>query len=622
MLLDEFLEDFAEQIEDAEEKSVKADLGKCIKRLRTSHAIEMNDHLKGVALQKCDVRLLDWYASEKYLEGKADPNLLGADLVERIASLKLPGGSLWVEQGDTVPDRDHEESALLFENAEGGVRISKFSYESGHYNAPRSSVLFRTDGTIKAAMTASGVDDVKVLFDFEGPQGVIDETRYYLHEAVKALHEDKALLGLAWLASEGDPEVLGRTALPLKSAPPPAVPHQVLGRLHPQRIFEEFPGLIDAKVGDVGKLGSAGRRDMIHSLMAMMGSGMNSLLQNYAVWCADLDVEQRPEAPAVFLRGMQELVSTISGFERAGSHVFHLNGKLSEVLGQTELGGIACNDIRMPYERLYISYEERIPFPVNGEEMIFEGAYVAKMGSHELDITLVVTPDNPSDHPILNFRTPINIRLDIGANLSLEDALLSAISGDGYKTDRGSPIVISDKVREEALKMGFQVAPASRPSTAEIASFHENAFGAAADALRVVGNSLLMMGSRPEQVLQEEIWPGASKETLYQLQAPSPKGKERGRRMAELEGVMGYRLLSLDPKVEARIREEDPDRRGSPSVAYWRRGFWRQQAHGPGRSLRKLTWVEPTLCNEKAGLIAQGSLYEVGKAQDDGPDGP
>ena len=28
-------------------------------------------------------------------------------------------------------------------------------------------------------------------------------------------------------------------------------------------------------------------------------------------------------------------------------------------------------------------------------------------------------------------------------------------------------------------------------------------------------------------------------------------------------------------------------------VTHWRRGHWRNQAHGPGRSLRKLIWVMP-----------------------------
>ena len=619
MYRNDYLDVLPHQITEAKLESVRAALGKTIKTIRGAHVLQVSKDLKQAVAERGLPALRGWDLSEKLLTSGRNAHLLDEDLVRTIAGMKLPGGSLWIETEKDTDDTDLPADILLFENTGDGIKASAFFYEMELYFSPLSTVLFRPDGTIKAEITAVGVEDAREIFSESGPNEAIGHCNYVLHDPLKVMLKQKELLSLAWLASEGDPGILQKIHPPSEKAALPALPHPVLGRLHPQRIFEELPGLVDAKINSKATID---RRDLIKSLMGMIGGSMNTLITNYAVWAADLPVEQRPENPVVFTRGIQELLATISGFERGGSHVFHLNGNLSEVLGQTELGGINCNDIRLPHDRLYLSYEERIPFPVNGEKLIFEGAYVAKTGSHEIELTMVVTPEEPKGHPIVDFRTPISLRLDLAASLSLEDAMIEAIGSGGYNTDPGAPVVVSDEVREAALGMGITVSPVSKPSSATIAGFYEDAFPAVVGALRIVGNSLLMLGSRPEQILQEEIWPGASKETLYQLQAPSPKGKERGRRMAELEGVMGYRILSLDPKVEQRIREEVQERRGSPSVAYWRRGFWRQQAHGPGRSLRKLTWVEPTLCNEKAGLIAQGSLYELGKQTEEGPEGP
>ena len=47
-------------------------------------------------------------------------------------------------------------------------------------------------------------------------------------------------------------------------------------------------------------------------------------------------------------------------------------------------------------------------------------------------------------------------------------------------------------------------------------------------------------------------------------------------------------------------------------VTHWRRGHWRNQAHGPGRSLRKLIWLMPMLVgNNQSDEPESGHLYRV-----------
>jgi hypothetical protein len=41
------------------------------------------------------------------------------------------------------------------------------------------------------------------------------------------------------------------------------------------------------------------------------------------------------------------------------------------------------------------------------------------------------------------------------------------------------------------------------------------------------------------------------------------------------------------------------------------RGHWRNQAHGPGHSLRRLTWIEPHVRGVDIGTVLSGNDYEV-----------
>ena len=53
---------------------------------------------------------------------------------------------------------------------------------------------------------------------------------------------------------------------------------------------------------------------------------------------------------------------------------------------------------------------------------------------------------------------------------------------------------------------------------------------------------------------------------------------------------------------------ESPESAGSHKKTHWRRGHWRQQVFGPGRTLRELRWIRPTLIN--AGLF-KGDLKDT-----------
>jgi hypothetical protein len=97
-------------------------------------------------------------------------------------------------------------------------------------------------------------------------------------------------------------------------------------------------------------------------------------------------------------------------------------------------------------------------------------------------------------------------------------------------------------------------------------------------ALELVATILVLMAEKPE------IISGGS-EVLKQ----KPEEKVNGKIPHAPNWIgLGYRIKS----------EYQGGTHSSPSL-HWRRGHWRQQAHGSGRSLRKNIWIEPSVIGLK-----------------------
>lgn len=82
------------------------------------------------------------------------------------------------------------------------------------------------------------------------------------------------------------------------------------------------------------------------------------------------------------------------------------------------------------------------------------------------------------------------------------------------------------------------------------------------------------------------------------------KKRNAQRKRLEIERVHRPYLvgakISIDPNLSKIAKAHGQGNSQSPSVASYVRGHWRQQAHGPGRTLRKPLWIEPHWRNLKA----------------------
>ncbi len=72
------------------------------------------------------------------------------------------------------------------------------------------------------------------------------------------------------------------------------------------------------------------------------------------------------------------------------------------------------------------------------------------------------------------------------------------------------------------------------------------------------------------------------------------KGSQRDKATKKLQAAYDYILLGPEETNEDQIARGMRDRK---MPVHWRKGFFRNQAHGPGLSLRKHIWVAPVLVN-------------------------
>lgn len=129
-------------------------------------------------------------------------------------------------------------------------------------------------------------------------------------------------------------------------------------------------------------------------------------------------------------------------------------------------------------------------------------------------------------------------------------------------------------------------------------------------ALTLVVNALCYVSAYPDDIDSE--WPEGTPKALLD-KVENGQGKAIAKAKSKLTS-MGYvpvhicgQHLVRKTHSMSKMDEHDSDR-----AIHWRRGHWRRQAYGPGRTLRKLIWLMPALIGAKEDETPDtGHLYLV-----------
>lgn len=388
-------------------------------------------------------------------------------------------------------------------------------------------------------------------------------------------------------------------------APPRARRTPELYRYHPER-FEHYSGIRSGPIRVSQEIQGATLQDF--QFMT------NSVMQQMNEQASRFPMRERLRRPALASKAITDQVQLclgVASYRRAGSQLFDLPPSLVEMLANTDVDQLPLSMLKIPYASLYIHFGPQGRLQL-APGFAVDGAYVTQPFPGMLAITITSAPPSPevadqwSFNPAPGFTQSYDqaaMALSVGE--AVDRALSDKIAGL-MKVRSGEAPAVLGRLREEARDAGIgdinwigqrtaQSSLDALPGEAEVYR----------QALRLVVNGLAYITAYPDDVKTE--WASGTPKSM--IEKAARPGKEGARAKSKLE-AMGYRLVHLCGQGLA--RRDGAAGPGTGKVAsHWVRGHWRNQAHGPGRTLRKMIWVMPYLVGDGAEEQPPGHLYLV-----------
>lgn len=271
-------------------------------------------------------------------------------------------------------------------------------------------------------------------------------------------------------------------------------------------------------------------------------------------------------------------------FLLSGERSFHLAKDLAHSLFLTELTGVPCGTVRLPYRSIQIQLPPllRVPESEGRGWCPVEKAFVSDWEDEDgrwLAIYLCGAAKEPRQTPTDSYwRVPVFDNVDIST--------------------------IDTYVREMIPLSQMRVRSTVTADTSESMAL----------ATRLIVNSLLYI-SLPGADVQRE-GEAELRKLRQQAQKHPKKSKKRQRAQQKVrEADKRLRTYQVGHSIQlpARLANEaqNESRRGRRVKASWFvRGHWRHQPHGPGRKLRKLIWIQPHQCRRDLAEVV-APPYEV-----------
>lgn len=286
----------------------------------------------------------------------------------------------------------------------------------------------------------------------------------------------------------------------------------------------------------------------------------------------------------------------MAAFEREGKRVYTVSPGLAEKLCHTELRGLSCEDLRLPYPAIYIEVPAKADLQIWNDET----------GWHRLEgVYVIEDPDVLGGADGMDFleRERVAWGLQPGELLrGWRFLLVGECKDPGNAEKMGDDAVYYYRV---PLPAGLEVEEAIRKS-------RDNAFiGRDRDRMR---SEALDPDEQWKQVfswvmnlIMYVTWcePGErwmlnrEARQLWERAQKAPKGSAKRKRLhQEFQKFDPRWRIQLGKHILVQRHEEGPERgagqpRGPMTVISWVAGHWKRVAYGPGRSQRRWQHIEP-----------------------------
>ena len=303
-------------------------------------------------------------------------------------------------------------------------------------------------------------------------------------------------------------------------------------------------------------------------------------------------------------------------YESAGRQIFTLNGELIDMFLNTSADSIPLSELVCPYQYFYIHFGSQEAMQV-APGWCVDGVYVEHYPDVPLmSFTFTAIPDE--EHQVLcwdHVREP-TLKLTFTADMfdmNIGDALERAVEELRQtieeKIERGDTDY-SQHMKDVAVEQGLPVLSNEVVERSETVGrleleIHERETAIATSAMNLVVNALCYMTAYSDDITQQ--WPKSAPESLKDKARSGPP-KQRRRSVAKLT-ALGY--VKVHYCGDHSVKVSSTDNSGASKRSHWRKGHWRSQRHGPGRSLRRLALIKPVLVNadDPSSEELQGHIY-------------
>lgn len=304
------------------------------------------------------------------------------------------------------------------------------------------------------------------------------------------------------------------------------------------------------------------------------------------------ELEGCPGAPKpIRARIMREAQGGLAYGEwlRHGSILYDFDDTLIEALARSDPGEVRPADLHFPFDTMYIAFGSRhaIAFS-NGAKVT--GAFVLNTPGHSMRV--VLTAPQPESTPWFDrhgefFDTRI---LEAYWDCPIDEAIEKSLRDDQVDLER-------------ALKTEADVtaAPEVRQQVDALLAHIDQNREAYRKAVQLIANGLCFITAYQGDI--RDSWqPGTPQKWIDKATKGTSKETERARSKLN---AMGYRRVL---RVGGLFSQQAA---ASPREATWRRGHWRNQAHGPAYSLRRVRWIRPVAVIGGAPESDEARVYEV-----------
>lgn len=277
-------------------------------------------------------------------------------------------------------------------------------------------------------------------------------------------------------------------------------------------------------------------------------------------------------------------VPMLAQYELNGRQIFDLHDGLTEMLLNTDVSECTLDEIKLPYDCFYLRFgkQDEIKVPFEDDFEYVDGAFIAA---------------SPWAAPNASPETKPETRIKIGLTTVKKDGRGVMMPGyflDFYPSELSLPF---GEAVDAALKRRVEAFKEDEPDdewskTLSLVRASEVTEGAALArlALPLIFNSLFYLESLNDL---PEYTP--SRDTSSELTARWEQSKPNRRHKLHSELTKnGYAIVRLVGK-EVVDATAGLNPRGGGVRTHWRRGYFRNQPHGPQKSLRKRVWIRPTV---------------------------